>query len=98
MPCVAFGFRNVHGKLQGAGCLKALREFERAGRIVLPAPLICGGTSTPRTRAAKVPLAQSVPDVIGALHDLDLSTSGPARRRTNPDRRASIKHNPSHHD
>jgi hypothetical protein len=79
--CADFGFRNARGELQRAGCLKALREFERAGRIVLPAPLTRGGTSTPRRRAAAVPLAQSVPDDVGALRDLTLvPVTSPAQR------------------
>ena len=36
--CTAFGFMNARGQAQRSGCLKALRELERAQHIVLPLP------------------------------------------------------------
>ena len=41
--CEAFGFRDARGGLQQAGCVKALRVLEAAGRIRLPEPLNRGG-------------------------------------------------------
>jgi len=36
--CAAFGFVDPIGRAQRAGCLKALRALERAGRLTLPPP------------------------------------------------------------
>src|SRR5699024_2623012 len=36
--CTEFGFIDSRGHAQRAGCLKALRSFEQAGHVVLPAP------------------------------------------------------------
>ena len=35
--CRRFGFYDARGGLQRSGCIKALRELERAGHFVLPA-------------------------------------------------------------
>ena len=36
--CERFGFVDVLGRIQRAGCLKALRVLDAEGRIALPAP------------------------------------------------------------
>ena len=72
--CADFGFRDVRGGLQRAGCLKALREMERAGSIALSSPQTRGGTSSPQTAAVAVP--QAVPSDVGALRGLELVLVG----------------------
>ena len=67
--CEAFGFGL--GRLQRAGCLKALAEFEAAGRISLPSPTR-GGARRPRRLAAPVPPPKSVPEDVGAVEGLEL--------------------------
>ena len=63
--CEAFG----RGRLQRAGCLKALAEFEAAGRISLPLPTR-GGAQSPQRLA--VPLPRDVPEKVGAVEALKL--------------------------
>jgi hypothetical protein len=79
--CTEFGFRDARGGLQRAGCLKALREIERAGRIALPAPQTRGGRSSPRTAAAAVEVPRAVPNDVGALHGLELVLVGNCTER-----------------
>ena len=67
--CEAFGFGL--GRLQRAGCLKALAEFEAAGRISLPSPTR-GGAWRPRRLAEPVPPPKSVPEEVGAVEGLEL--------------------------
>lgn len=71
--CEQFGFIDARGRMQRSGCLKALRELERAGHIRLPAP---------RTRAQRrgamrrlgepVPAPRGVPAQVSAVRDLEL--------------------------
>ena len=42
--CQHFGFFDARQRTQTAGCVKALRELERAGHFVLPAVMNRGGT------------------------------------------------------
>ncbi len=71
--CEAFGFRDGLGRLQRAGCLKALAEFEAAGRISLPSPTHSGGGAwRPRRLAEPVPPPKSVPEEVGAVEGLEL--------------------------
>ena len=53
--CEAFGFRDARGGLQQAGCVKALRVLEAAGRIALPEPLNRGGGRPPRDLGEAIP-------------------------------------------
>lgn len=54
--CERFGFYDRPGRAQVAGCLKALREFERGGQVSLPA------ACTPSRRPpAPRRLSESVP-------------------------------------
>ena len=46
--CEQFGFFDVRGKSQLAGCLKALRQLEAAGHFELPAVTINSGAKSPR--------------------------------------------------
>ena len=59
--CQHFGFRDARGRAQTAGCVKALRELERAGHFVLPAVGASGRgigktPKTPRRLGAPVEL------------------------------------------
>ena len=71
--CEAFGFRDGRGRLQRAGCLKALAEFEAAGRISLPLPTHSGGGArSPQRLAEPIPLPRGVPERVGAVEALKL--------------------------
>ena len=60
--CRHFGFLDARHRPQRAGCVKALRELEQAGHIVLPAALHRGGTGkSPRRLDQAVPAAIDVP-------------------------------------
>ncbi len=70
--CEAFGFRDARGGLQQAGCVKALRVLEAAGRIALPEPLNRGGGRPPRDLGEAIPAAEGVPDRVEAVEGLRL--------------------------
>ena len=70
--CEAFGFRDARGGLQQAGCVKALRVLEAAGRIALPEPLNRGGGRGPRDLGEAIPAAEGVPDRVEAVEGLRL--------------------------
>jgi hypothetical protein len=60
--CRHFGFLDTRHRPQRAGCVKALRQLEQAGHIVLPAALHRGGTvKSPRRLDQPVPAAIDVP-------------------------------------
>lgn len=69
--CQHFGFFDARQRTQTGGCVKALRELERAGHFVLPAALDRGGSGTksPRRLGEPVEAARDVPqqakDVLG---------------------------------
>ena len=70
--CEAFGFRDARGGLQQAGCVKALRVLEAAGRIGLPEPLNRGGGRPPRDLGEAIPAAEGVPERVDAVEGLRL--------------------------
>lgn len=70
--CEQHGFRDARGRLQTAGCLKALNTLSRAGHFVLPSARSRPGRGTPRRLAAAVPAPQGVPDDVGAVQGLCL--------------------------
>ena len=53
--CRGFGFLESRGGPQIGGCSKALRELERAGHFVLPAPPPDPTSRAPKVRAAWMP-------------------------------------------
>ena len=72
--CEQFGFLDARQRSQTAGCVKALRELERAGHFVLPA-VSAGGRGigkTARRLGAPVPLALGVPEQAGDVRGLVL--------------------------
>lgn len=71
--CEQFGFFNQRGAKQRAGCLKALRELNFAGKITLPPPSRKPGTRNPRRLPEPVPPPQDVPAEVGEISELALS-------------------------
>ena len=60
--CRHFGFLDARHRPQRAGCVKALRQLEQAGHMVLPATLHRGGSvKSPRRLDQPVPAALDVP-------------------------------------
>ena len=74
--CAAFGFVDARGRLQRAGCLKALRSLERAGRLTLPAARTQPGRRVERRLGAAVAAPQGVGDEVTALEGLALKRRG----------------------
>jgi len=74
--CTRFGFVDARGRAQTAGCIKALRELERAGHFVLPAAGPSGRRPGQRGSArclgAPVPAPQEVPALAGDVRGLRL--------------------------
>ena len=70
--CTEFGFHDAQGRSQRAGCLKALRDLERAGHFELPVALTLGRSAGGPRGAAPVEAAQAVPAVVDDLRDLKL--------------------------
>ena len=59
--CQAFGFHDVRGRPQLAGCMKALRTLDAHGRIQLPAPRHERRRCRPRGLGRPVPAPADVP-------------------------------------
>ena len=72
--CQHFGFFDARQRTQTAGCVKALRELERAGHIVLPAALDRGraGAKNPRRLDEPVEAARDVPEQASDVRGLTL--------------------------
>jgi hypothetical protein len=72
--CNHFGFLDACGRAQTAGCVKALRELERAGHFLLPAVSESGRGKgkTARRLDAPVALPQGVPAQAGDVRGLTL--------------------------
>ena len=71
--CRRFGFFDARQRTQTAGCVKALRELERAGHIVLPTVNYrCGTPKTPRRLDQPVAIALDVPGQAGEVRGLKL--------------------------
>jgi len=71
--CQHFGFFDARQRTQTAGCVKALRELERAGHFVLPTVLKRGGTGkTARRLDQPVEIPVDVPAQAGDVRGLTL--------------------------
>lgn len=72
--CRHFGFQDTRGRLQRSGCIKALRELERSGHFVLPAPGAMGakGARSPRRLGGPVEEPHEVPEQAGEVRGLCL--------------------------
>lgn len=70
--CERFGFHDARGRVQLAGCLKALRELESRGHFILPEAQSSPGRSSPRRLSAPVALPDEVPAQAGEVKALEL--------------------------
>ncbi len=70
--CKDFGFFDARGAPQRSTCLKALRELEASGLIVLPAPVVQYGHGSPRRLLEPVAAPQDVPAQAGDVRGLQL--------------------------
>ena len=72
--CRRFGFYDARGGVQRSGCIKALRELERAGHFALPAAGARGakGARSARRLEAPVEEPQDVPEQAGEVRGLCL--------------------------
>lgn len=71
--CAHFGFYDRRGRAQWGGCLKALRELERAGHFELPRGRVAERRKAlPRRLAEAVPPAAGVPLAVGEVDGLEL--------------------------
>ena len=70
--CGHYGFFDARGTPQTSSCLKALRELESGGHIVLPQPLVKPGRGSPRRLSEPVVLPQAVPAEVGGVRGLHL--------------------------
>ncbi len=71
--CEHFGFYDTRGRAQWGGCLKALRELERAGHFELPRGRVADrGQPSPRRLAEAVPSPSGVPMEVGEVEGLEL--------------------------
>ena len=72
--CERFGFHDARGRLQRSGCIKALRELERSGHFVLPAPGAMGakGARSPRRLGRPVEEPHDVAEQAGEVRELRL--------------------------
>ncbi len=80
--CERFELFNARGKPQRAGCMKALRELERAGHIVLPTARRCPVTISPKRLKEPVEPPRDVPAQVGevcALHLVKVQTDAHKR-------------------
>ena len=71
--CEEYGFRDSKGRLQVTSCLAVLRDFERRGRIDLPAGQHgVASKRRPRRLPHPVPEPQEVPPTVGDIRRLRL--------------------------
>jgi len=70
--CEHFRFYDARGKKQQSGCLKALRDLEKAGHFALPTALVSSRHPSPRRLEKPVPLPNKVPEVVSEVIDLEL--------------------------
>ena len=80
--CQAFGFHDVRGRPQLAGCMKALRALDAHGRIQLPAPRHERRLCRPRRLGRPVPAPTEVPARADRVRGLALvEVTGDDQRR-----------------
>ena len=70
--CEQFGFRDARGRLQIAGCQKALRGLATAGVLALPAQQVEAPDRTPVLPGAPQPRPVGVPGSLADLGPVDL--------------------------
>ncbi|AGA34544.1 putative transposase [Thioalkalivibrio nitratireducens DSM 14787] len=80
--CATLGFLDARGRVQRAGCLKALRALERAGRITLPPARSTPGRGGQGRRLGEaVPAPQGVGREVTELEGLELVRVDTAEHR-----------------
>jgi len=70
--CEQFGFHDLRGQSQLAGCLKALRELEASGHFILPKAKQASGKKSPRRLTSPVPVPVDVPGNVNEINALEL--------------------------
>lgn len=70
--CERFRFHDPRGQAQLSGCLKALRELERAGHFRLPPPQVRPGLRQVRRLGTPVPAPEGVPGQVDQVQGLQL--------------------------
>ncbi len=70
--CQHFEFFNAWGRPQRMGCLKALRELERAGRLQLPQARRQSVQASPRRLTEPVEEPRNLPAAAGQIQGLEL--------------------------
>lgn len=70
--CEHFSFHDPRGRVQSAGCLKALRELETAGHFRLPTAQSPSGRSSPRRLSEPVASVVGLPPTVGEIAQLQL--------------------------
>jgi hypothetical protein len=70
--CAQFGFIDARGRAKRSTCLKALRELERGGQLVLPAARTCPGVAKLRGLGEAVAAPVEVPHELSAVRALEL--------------------------
>jgi hypothetical protein len=70
--CEHYGFFDARGTPQRGTCLKALRELQEIGQIVLPAPLMRHGCGSPKRLLEPVAAPRAVPAQAGDVRGLQL--------------------------
>lgn len=70
--CATFGFVDPTGRVQRAGCLKALRALERSDGLVLPPPRTAPTPGGARRLEQAVAPAEAVPAHAGEIEGLEL--------------------------
>ncbi len=70
--CEHFSFFDALGKPQKSGCLKALRELDRAGRFRLPQPRREAPSTDPRRLTKTVAEPRNTPSAAGQIQELEL--------------------------
>ncbi len=70
--CEKFMFFDNRGQKQTSGCLAAIRELEKKGHFVLPAPNRSINYNGPKRLGTPVPAPINVPDKVGKVKELQL--------------------------
>ena len=70
--CEHFAFFNAFGRPQKSGCLKALRELDRAGRLQLPETRRQTPQTDPRRRTKPIEEPLNLPSAVGKIQELQL--------------------------
>ena len=70
--CEHFAFLNSFGRPQKSGCLKALRELERAGQFQLPEARRRSPKTDPRRLTKPVEVPRNIPSAAGRIQELQL--------------------------